>query len=362
MLLHAAPRGIALEDLPVRTRSGPMVVTTAVSPQEWDAFVDGHRAGTTYHRSEWRSIFSDTLRLETLYLGVRRDSELRGVLPLVRVPGLLSGPSFVSLPFVNYGGIVAADADASAALLRRIDAFVPAESARSVELRHTSRETTLPARTHKVAMLRRLEPTLEAAWTALDRKVRNQVRKAERSGLTVHVGGTANLGAFYQVYSRNMRDLGTPVQSARFFHAVMAALGPRAVCTVVSKGETPMAAAITVRHRDTVEVPWASATLASRALSANSLLYWSLLQQAILAGAKVFDFGRSSPESGTYVFKKQWGAEPAQLYWECVLPPGRPLPSLTPTNPTFGPAIAVWKRLPLSLTTLIGPGLARCLP
>jgi len=48
-------------------------------------------------------------------------------------------------------------------------------------------------------------------WDGLDRKVRNQVRKAQKSGLTAERGGTALLDAFYAVFARNMRDLGTPL-------------------------------------------------------------------------------------------------------------------------------------------------------
>ena len=54
--------------------------------------------------------------------------------------------------------------------------------------------------------------TKEAAeWLALDRKIRNQVRKAEKSSLTAAQGGIELVTDFYQVFSRNMRDLGTPV-------------------------------------------------------------------------------------------------------------------------------------------------------
>ena len=51
----------------------------------------------------------------------------------------------------------------------------------------------------------------EALWTALDRKVRNQVRKAEKSGLAVETAAPSWLDDFYDVFARNMRDLGTPV-------------------------------------------------------------------------------------------------------------------------------------------------------
>ena len=50
-------------------------------------------------------------------------------------------------------------------------------------------------------------------WEVIDRKVRNQIRKAEKSALTVERGGAELVGEFYTVFTRNMRDLGTPVYS-----------------------------------------------------------------------------------------------------------------------------------------------------
>ena len=53
-----------------------------------------------------------------------------------------------------------------------------------------------------------LEVTVEEQWRVLDRKVRNQVRKAEKEGLQVESGGAELLDAFYSVLAHNMRDLG----------------------------------------------------------------------------------------------------------------------------------------------------------
>ena len=46
------------------------------------------------------------------------------------------------------------------------------------------------------------------------------------------------------------------------------------------------------------------------------LMYWHLLERAVERGQGTFDFGRSSPESNTYQFKKQWGAVPAPAEWQ----------------------------------------------
>jgi len=76
----------------------------------------------------------------------------------------------------------------------------------------------------------------------------------------------------------------------------------------------------------------------------------------------VFDFGRSSRDSNTLRFKKQWGAQPHELYWHYWLPEGRELPALNPNNPKFRLMVEAWKRLPLWVANRLGPGIVKDIP
>src|SRR4029453_15754768 len=189
-----------------------------------------------------------------------------------------------------------------------------------VELRHVGRRfDRLPCKQHKVAMVL---PLALGIWDRLDRKVRNQIRKAEKSGLTVTRGGAELLPEFYAVFARNMRDLGTPVYAQRFFQEVVAAFPERARIIVVRLGPQPIAAGLTYRTRNGIEVPWASSIREHNALCPNHLLYWHAIDTAVNEGCITFDFGRSTPHEGTYKFKEQWGATPVPLHWEYVLREG----------------------------------------
>jgi serine/alanine adding enzyme len=233
---------------------------------------------------------------------------------------------------------------------------------RHVEYRHTGhRFLRLAPKFHKVAMVLPLPSAADALWSALDRKVRNQVRKAEKSGLVAEVGNAALLREFYKVFAHNMRDLGTPVYSRRLFEAVLALFPDRARVTVVRQGSRAVAGAIAWRWRDRVEVPWASSLREFNALAPNNLLYWTILQQAIADGATQLDFGRSTPDEGTFHFKKQWGAAPHALCWEYDVLDGG-LPDQSPKNPKFGLAIRAWQRLPLAVANALGPHIVRAIP
>jgi hypothetical protein len=165
------------------------------------------------------------------------------------------------------------------------------------------------------------------------------------------------------VFATNTRDLGTPVYSRQLFLETLGHLSSRARVHVVRARERVVAAAIAIRFRDVVLVPWASSLRAFRPQCANTLLYWDLLERAVADGMRQFDFGRSSPRAGTHQFKLQWGAREMPLCWEyAIVNRGMTLPDTSADNPAFGRAIALWKRLPLPVANLIGPWIVRDIP
>ena len=207
-----------------------------------------------------------------------------------------------------------------------------------------------------------LVDTPERQWERLDRKVRNQVRKGEKSDLAVQVGGAELADDFYDVFAHNMRDLGTPVYSRALFVDVLTTFRATSRAFVVRHQGRPVAASIVLWHQGGAEVPWASALRSANALSANVFLYWHMLKFCVEQGLGTFDFGRSTPNEGTFLFKKQWGAQPHGLVWEYWTPPGAPVPNLSPKNPKFDLAIRVWQRLPLPVASALGPHIVRSLP
>jgi FemAB-related protein (PEP-CTERM system-associated) len=328
-----------------------------------DAYVRTHPAATAYHDPAWPGVITRAFGHRSRYLVAESEGRVVGVLPLVFFSSRVFGRFAVSLPFVNYGGVLADSRAAEAALLDAAVSATAAAGGSHLELRHLSRTfPALAARRHKVAMRRPLEDSTDRLWNGLDRKLRNQVRKAEKSALEGDAGGAERLDDFYAVFARNMRDLGTPVYGIRFFREVLAAFPDRTRVFVVRHEGRPVAASLVHWRGSTIEVPWASSLREFNPLCANVLLYWHMLRFAVERGFAVFDFGRSTPGEGTFQFKRQWGAEPGDMVWEYWTAAGRRAPALDPHNPKFALAIRMWQRLPVPIATAIGPLVVRSIP
>ena len=341
----------------------PIEVVSDIPAAAWNAFVENHPQASVYHRAEWAGVIERAFGRRATMLATREHGRLTGILPLVFFDARLFGRFVTSMPFVNYGGIVADTPDATAALYAAAVADAKSRRAAYLELRHSSRLLPeAPVRDHKVSMILPLGSTADEQWNALDRKIRNQVRKAEKSNLTVREGGVELLDAFYTILCRNMRDLGSPVHARRFFEEVLTTFPDRTRIVSIWLDSTPVAASLVLWHRQRMEVPWASAIRDYNALCPNMLLYWEMLKLAIERGVTEFDFGRSTPHEGTYQFKAQWGAQPHQLWWEYWLEAGVSLPDRSPKNSKFSLGIAAWRRLPVPVANFVGPLIVRNIP
>jgi serine/alanine adding enzyme len=361
--VKTAPSG--LRDAASAAGPDRVVIAEAIEAdrEAWNEFVAKSAGAELYHDYRWRRLIETVFHNECRYLIARDGAQVRGVLPLVRLNSRMFGDFFVSVPYLNYAGILADSPAVGRALLDAAASRARELGVGHIELRHRAEpQLDLPAREDKVAMLLELPDSQEALWRGFDSKLRSQIRRPEKAGATTRSGGAELLGDFYAVFARNMRDLGTPVYSPRFFEAIVAAFPSEARVHVVDLAGRPVAAGITLAHRSTVQIPWASSLREANKASVNMLLYWSVIREAIARGFRSFDFGRSSNDSGTYRFKQQWGAHPQQLRWYYWLADGEAVPHLNPTNPKYRIAIAVWQRLPVALANVLGPTIARHLP
>lgn len=113
--------------------------------------------------------------------------------------------------------------------------------------------------------------------------------------------------------------------------------------------------------RDEVIPYYGGGTGGARDVAGNDFMYWDLMCRAASRGVRVFDFGRSKLDVGSFRFKKHWGFEPQPLYYEYHLVKAGRVPDVNPLNPRYRLFIEGWKRLPLSVSRLLGPLLARSL-
>lgn len=289
--------------------------------QAWDNYVLNHPDGIAYQLWAWKQAVEKAYGFKTIYLMASEKSKTVGIMPLVFLkPPVLPG-SLVSLPYCDAGGILSNTPDIRNRLIH--EAFVTAKKlgAKFLTVRSLQDFSTpdyeTAAHPEKVRMVLKLPPSSDALLASLKAKVRSQAKKPIRDGLTAVLGGIELVDDFYSIFSENMRDLGSPVHTKKWIISILKAFGNHAHIGVVKIPDGSIAASgIILCCGKTVSIPWASSLRKYNRYNPNMLLYWTFLKFACDMKYSCFDFGRSSVGEGTYRFKKQWGAEPAPLFWE----------------------------------------------
>jgi FemAB-related protein (PEP-CTERM system-associated) len=323
----------------------------------WDAFVNECPEGTFFHRAAWRDIIAAETGCDTHYLLAERNGAIVGVLPLCRIRNLIAGDVLISTPFLVYGGPIG-DLEAKAALVEAARRLAVQLGVDYLELRNRRPLAgEWETKSLYVTFRKNLDADVEANLTAVPRKQRAMIRKGMKA--ETEVSWECDLDLFYKVFSESYRNLGTPVFAKSLFRRIVDAFPDDVWMTTISKNGVPLSSVLSFVFRDEILPYYGGSVASARDYSANDFMYWVVMERAVQKGLKTFDYGRSKVDTGSFHFKKHWGFEPEPLAYQYQLVQSKELPNLSPTNPKFQLPIEVWKRLPLGVSRLVGPPIAR---
>lgn len=328
----------------------------------WHAYLRQHQH-TPYHQSAWLKLIENRFDHKTIVLlAFNEQSEILGGLPFILFSSKLFGRFAVSIPYINYGGPISDYRNINQALISHSKQLLEKFNLSHIEIRSIQAGLYPLYTSKKASMILRLPESNEILEKELGAKLRSQYKKAEDYSPQVKIGKAELLDAFYTVFARNMRDLGTPVYPKSFFQAILNEPNIQSTLMTITLDKKPVSAAFLIANGDLLEIPWASTIAEANKKNMNMWMYRNILSFAIEQKFRFFDFGRSTIDAGTYKFKKQWGAEPRQHYWYYVMPEGQALPEINPNNPKYKIFIALWKLMPVWATRLLGPVLIKNIP
>jgi len=329
----------------------------------WDDFVSSTPTCTFFHTLGWKRVIEQIFPYRSEYLLAEEDGQIQGILPLFEVKSFLGTRSWLSVPFGVYGGVSAKTAEAERSLLESVKTLAQERRIQCVEFRHERPcLEPWPSKDLYYTFRRELFGTVEENFQSIPRKQRRMIRQGEKHGLAMTLNGLEALDDFYAIYTHSLRKLGTPAFPRAYFSELLTEFGHACRIVGVWKDQRMVGAVMTFFFKDQVLPYYGGALSETVKYAVYDFMYWAVMQHAVEAGYRIFDFGRSKKGTGAFDFKRHWGFEPALLPYQFYLPQGGAIPNLNPSNPKLKWALEIWKRMPIGMTRVLGPHLIRYVP
>lgn len=330
--------------------------------KKWDEFVNKHPEGSPFHLFSWHHAVAKTFRHKPFYYVATENENITGILPLFQLKSLLFGNIVSSVPFGAYGGILADSDESFQLLLEKAKDITRRCDADYLEMKFSNaKETGFQEPGLHYTFIKEISSDHDENMKSIPRKQRAMVRKGIKSGLSAHLGNQY-LDDFYNVFARNVHQLGTPVYPRKWFKTLLDTFGSSSELMVIKYEDTVISGVLSLYCNDTILPYYAGSLIEYREYAPNDFQYWELMQRAVERGCRYFDFGRSKKDSGHYSFKKHWGFEPKPLHYQFYLHKLSSLPEINPRNPKYRRKIEAWKRLPHGLTKILGPQIVKYIP
>lgn len=330
--------------------------------RKWDSYVNRHAQGTVFHLSKWQKMIQASFAHKPCHIILEgKDGSIGGILPLFLVRSRIFGRMLISTPQAAYGGILADGRGEYAALLAKAEEIARKEKVQFLELRNMQNDLgkdSLLTKDLYVTFRQELYDDPEKNFLKIPRKTRAECREGIRNALEFRMDAIG-VDGFYQIYSRSVRDLGTPVFSKKLFAEGVRQFGHECKIFSVHHQGKPVAAVWTLFYKNEVIPYYGGSIREYNRLAVNNFMYWMLIRYGCENGYKVYDFGRSKKGTGSFDFKRRWGMEMTDLPYQYYLVEKKCLPDTSPLNPKFALSIRLWQKLPMPVANAIGPMIAK---
>jgi hypothetical protein len=290
----------------------------------WPEFVDRHPNASIFHTQAWLSALKATYQYEPIaFTTSAPDTDLRNAIVFCAVRSWLTGRRLVSLPFSDHCEPLVENQDELNDLLLHIEEFRKRGNWKYVELRPVSARFSSQSSFHEseTYMLHQLDlrPSPDDLLHSFHKDcVQRTIRKADREGLEYESGRSeSQLQKLYGLLKLTRRRHNVPPQPIEWFRNVLNFHGEAARIHIATKDGLPAAGILTLSHGKKVVYKYGGSNVRMNKLGGMPLLFWKSIQEARLAGADEFDFGRSDTDNpGLIAFKDHWAARRSTLtYW-----------------------------------------------
>jgi hypothetical protein len=282
-------------------------IALSTDVQSWNGFLEKEKENqiiTIAHNPSLGPILSKTFGYSNQNLSLTEHNEIIGVMPVV-----FFSNRAISMPHFSYGGPIISTQKESEV---NIKSFL---GSKKFEIRSFSKLSE-HSYDQKVSCILEVRESEEAQIMSFTSKLRYKLRKSEKIDYQISHGGVALLKDYYDLYSRKMLKFGSPPIGKVFFQNLLEeyAYGEPQI-TVIYNKDKAVAAAFSLSYLNFNEVCWSATDSDYDRDNIHARIFWEILKTSVAKKYKYFSFGRSTVDSNTYKFKKQWSPSELPIFY-----------------------------------------------
>ena len=286
--------------------------------KEWDEFASRH-TDLIFYQSAWGRVLKEGLGGQPLYFYLTDRGDIVAGLPGVLLSFKIFKVLYASIP---YGHLIG-EKPYYSIFLRLLENEFRKKGIDQVRLTESpfsdsySPESFKPI-SAKCTLLDLKGYDKEKVWEGYRKNIRRDVRKAQRSGVTIRSGDSKeDIRIFYQLYLTSMeRNRAMAKYPLRWFEAVyeeMIEKGLGAFLFAELENEA-IAGAVFIKSTTSTHYFHSGSKYEFLKFCPNELLIHSALEEATVEGNSFFDFMGSDPNDASLIrFKEKWGGQSTEL-------------------------------------------------
>jgi hypothetical protein len=318
--------------------------------RRWTELVESHPYSSVFHTSSYLEALRRTYGYEpTVYTTSGRDEPLANGVVLCRVNSWLTGSRLVSVPFADHCEPLVTAASDLAAIVSAVRKTAEDGKLRYAQIRAVRPDVVAAASgDHREFAFHTLDltPPVDRLYAGLHRTaIQQPLRRAEREGICHESGRTGSLlRRFFSLLVATRRRHGLPPQPASWFDNLVDCFGDRLTVHLASRDGQPLAALMTLRHKDVLVYKYSASDERFHRFGAVPFLLWKTILDAKAHSLRLFDLGRTDADNaGLATFKERLGAMRSTLTYVRWAEQGR---RVSRENPRVPGASRVFARLP----------------
>ena len=336
----------------------------------WEEYVKNNPDSGIQHSLKFMQVLKESYsNCEEYYFLYKKDN-IRALFPFVLVKSKIFGDRLICIPFLDVGGFLGLyDSKILNNLIKTMTKDI--KNIRHIEVRlNTSLEnfdktrkilleTGFKEEKNKYQFIIPLT-SKEDMWERFHKHTRNDIRKAQKSGLKIEkIDNKEELKRFYGLYSKEMRNFGTPQHSYKFFEGLFDIMGSDFIGFNCYYQGDIAGSLIAYNYNNHAYISFNVSNPKFRDYRPNDFLYWTAITLLMERGVKNIDMGQVEKDSpagshahGLYKFKAKWlGELHERLYFYLSKENGE----TKEDKNRYKRFRNIWKHLPLFVIKKIGP-------